>query len=147
MAVLHNEVVPFYADHEIPPTAVLTDNGTEFCGTPEHPYELYLHLCELEHRRTKVRRPQANGFVERFNRTVKEEFFEMAMVKTFYTSVDQLQADLDTWLLYYNRERTHQGYRNQGRRPYDTILRYLNRPSLSRKLLKSTDYYTSILPR
>lgn len=133
VAVLHNEVVPFYAEHAIELSAVLTDNGTEFCGTPEHPYQLYLRLCELEHRRTKVRRPQTNGFVERFNRTVKEEFFEVAMVKTFYASVEQLQEDLDGWLLYYNRERTHQGYRNQGRRPYDTIERYLKSRSKSVK--------------
>jgi transposase InsO family protein len=133
VAVLHNEVVPFYAVHEIPIAAVLTDNGTEFCGTPEHPYELYLRLCEVGHRRTRVRRPQTNGFVERFNRTVKEEFFEVAMVKTFYASVEQLQGDLDAWLHYYNRERTHQGYRNQGRRPYDTIQRYLNARSRSVK--------------
>lgn len=34
-------------------SAILTGNGTEFCGTPEHAYELYLALCDIEHRRTK----------------------------------------------------------------------------------------------
>ncbi|RJP32377.1 MAG: transposase, partial [Actinobacteria bacterium] len=33
------------------------------------------------------------------------------------------QADLDKWLNYYNRERPHRGYRNQGRRPYETFSR------------------------
>ena len=37
--------------------------------------ELYLALNAIEHRRTKVKKPQTNGFVERFQKTVGEEFF------------------------------------------------------------------------
>ncbi len=62
--------------------AVLTDNGREFCGTENHPYELYLDLNDIEHRRTKVRSPKTNGFVERFNRTVLDEFFRVKMRET-----------------------------------------------------------------
>lgn len=126
VAVLHNEVVPFYEEHELEIGAVLTDNGREFCGTDMHPYELYLSLCGIEHRRTRVRRPQTNGFVERFNGTVLDEFFRIAFREKLYESVEHLQTDLDGWLVYYNRERPHQGYRNLGRRPYDTITQYLN---------------------
>ena len=35
----------------------------------------------------------------------------------FYESVEELQEDLDQWLIYYNTERPYQGYRNQGKRP------------------------------
>jgi transposase InsO family protein len=125
VAVLHNDVLPFYREHAIPIGAILTDNGREFCGTPTHPYELYLALNELEHRRTRVRHPQTNGFVERFHRTVKEEFFEVALRETFYESVEALQTDLDRWLTHYNTERPHLGYRNRGKRPLDTINAYL----------------------
>jgi Integrase core domain len=70
--------------------------------------------------------PQTNGFVERFHRTVKEEFFEVALRETFYDSVEALQADLDRWLVHYNTERPHLGYRNMGKRPLDTINGYLS---------------------
>ncbi len=123
--LLHNEVLPFYREKEIEISALLTDNGREFCGTETHPYELYLALNEIEHRRTQVRRPQTNGFVERFNRTVLEEFFREVFREHFYESVEALQQDLDRWLVYYNTERPHQGYRNQGRRPVETIELYL----------------------
>ena len=63
VAVLHNEVVPFYERLDLPIGAVLTDNGREFCGKATHPYELYLALNEIEHRKTKVGSPQTNGFV------------------------------------------------------------------------------------
>jgi transposase InsO family protein len=78
VAVLHNEVLPFYRNLGLPVRAVLTDNGREFCGTERHPYELYLALNEIEHRTTRVGSPKTNGFVERFNGTVLQEFFRPA---------------------------------------------------------------------
>lgn len=121
VAVLHNDVLPFYRHLDLPVTAILTDNGREFCGTERHPYELYLDLNGIEHRRTRVKTPKTNGFVERFNGTVLDEFFRVAMRETFYDTVEALQADLDAWLVHYNTERPHLGYRNQGRRPIDTV--------------------------
>lgn len=123
--VVHNDVLPFYQAHDLPLKAILTDNGREFCGTEAHPYELYLALNDIEHRRTKVRSPQTNGFIERFNRTALDEFFRIAFRTTFYESVEHLQTDFDQWLVTYNTERPHQGYRNMGRRPIDTIELYL----------------------
>ena len=123
--VVHNDVMPFYQAHDLTIGAILTDNGREFCGTETHPYELYLSLNEIEHRRTKVRSPQTNGFIERFNRTVLDEFFRIVFRTTFYESVETLQADFDAWLVTYNTERPHQGYRNMGRRPIETIMLYL----------------------
>ena len=121
VAVLHNDVLPFYRKLDLPVKAILTDNGREFCGTEKHAYELYLDLNDIEHRKTKVRSPKTNGFVERFNGTVLNEFFRVKMRETFYDSVEALQADLDKWLVHYNTERPHLGYRNQGRRPIETI--------------------------
>jgi SAM-dependent methyltransferase len=115
VAVLHNEVLPFYQTLDLPVGAVLTDNGREFCGTDTHPYELYLELNGIEHRKTRIRTPRTNGFVERFNGTVLDEFFRVKMRDTLYETVEALQADLDAWLAYYNTERPHLGYRNQGR--------------------------------
>ena len=98
VAVLHNDVLPFYETLDLPVKAILTDNGREFCGTDAHPYELYLDLNGIEHRRTKVKTPKTNGFVERFNGTVLDEFFRLKMRETFYESVEALQDDLDAWL-------------------------------------------------
>jgi len=126
LAVVHNDVLPFYQDKGLQVDAILTDNGREFCGKDTHPYELYLELNDIEHRKTQVRRPQTNGFVERFNRTVLDEFFRIAFRKKLYESVEVLQVDLDAWLVHYNTERPHQGYRNQGRRPIETIGLFLS---------------------
>lgn len=124
-ALLHNEILPFYETRRLPVEAVLTDNGKEYCGTEAHAYELYLALAGVEHRTTRVKHPWTNGFVERFHRTVLDEFFRTAFRTTLYESVEALQADLDAWLVHYNTERPHLGYRNRGKRPLDTIDEYL----------------------
>jgi len=51
---------------------------------------------------------------------VKEEFYAVAFRKTLYESLEQLQRDLDEYLAFYNRERAYQGYRTQGRTPFQT---------------------------
>ena len=127
VALLHNDVLPQYKEWGIDIQALLTDNGREYCGTDAHPYELYLQLNDIEHRRTKVRSPQTNGFVERFNRTLKEEFFLPALKKKIYTSMDELQEDLDKWLYHYNYERPHRGYRNMGKRPFETVKKFIKK--------------------
>lgn len=125
VSVLLNDVLPFYEDRALPVGAILTDNGREFCGKESHPYELVLALADIEHRTTKVKHPWTNGFVERFHRTVLDEFFRLVFRTTLFESVAHLQTDLDTWLVFYNTERPHLGYRNQGRRPIDTVTKYL----------------------
>jgi transposase InsO family protein len=118
--ILYDRVLPFYEEHQLKVEALLTDNGTEYKGRPMiHLYEIFLDFNDIEHRTTKVGNPRTNGFVERFNRTVLDEFFGKAF-KRFYESLEALQVDLDTWLNYYNHERPHRGYRNMGRRPIET---------------------------
>lgn len=126
VAALHNDVLPFYRTPDLPVKAVLTGNGREFCGTERHPYELYLDLNGIEHRRTKVRSPKTSGFVERFNGTVLDEFFRVKMPGKSYDSVEALQADLDEWRAFYNTERQHLGYRNMGRRPIEAAIPFVS---------------------
>jgi transposase InsO family protein len=120
-ALLHNDVLPFYENRRLSVEAILTDHGKEDCGTEAHAYELYLALAGVEHRTTRVKHPWTNGFVERFRRTVLDEFFRSAFRTTLDESVEALQADRDDWLVHYNTERPHLGYRTRGKRPLDTI--------------------------
>jgi hypothetical protein len=52
---------------------------------------------------------------------VLDEFFRIAFRKKNNKSLEALQADLDAWLVHYNTERPHRGYRNIGRTPIATI--------------------------
>lgn len=119
---LNDKVLPFFDEHAICIQRILTDNGSEFCGRQEsHPYELFLHLNDIEHTRTKVRKPQTNGAVERLNQTIQDEFYSVAFRKKLYRTVEEIQEDLEVFLQYYNRERTNQGRYCQGRTPFETF--------------------------
>ncbi len=98
---------------------ILSDNGREFCGRPDHhPYELFLQLEGIEHRTIKVRRPQSNGFIERLHRTLLDEHFRIKGRTTWYESVEQMQTDLDSYLEHYNTQRPHQSRMMEGQTPY-----------------------------
>ena len=52
------------------------------------------------HTRTKTKSPQTNGICERFHKTVLNEFYRVAFRKKVYHAIDELQADLDAWVLW-----------------------------------------------
>src|SRR5271157_3021365 len=121
--LLNDRVVPFYDAREVRLCRVLTDRGTEYCGNPEHhEYELYLALEDVDHSRTKTKSPQTNGIVERFHKTVLDEFYRVAFRKKIYGSIAELQGDLDSWVQSYNEERPHQGRWCFGKTPMQTFL-------------------------
>ena len=88
---------------------VMTDNGTEFGSgqftknKQEHPFERLLIEMDIKHIYTKPYSPQTNGKIERFWKTLNEDFAEGAL----YENIDDLQNELLGFLLYYNEHRPH----------------------------------------
>lgn len=78
--------------------AVLTDNAKAYGSAA-----FQAALGDAEHRRIRPYRPQTNGKVERYNRTLLDEW---AYVRT-YRSDDQRTRALDRWLHNYNHHRGH----------------------------------------
>jgi transposase InsO family protein len=121
--LLNDRVLPFLVEQEMGLIRILTDRGTEYCGRPEtHDYQLYLALNNIEHTKTKVRHPQTNGICERFHKTILQEFYQVTFRRKIYGSIEELQNDLDEWLVYYNNHRTHQGKMCCGRTPIQTLI-------------------------
>lgn len=120
--VLNDKVIPFFEEQDIPLLRVLTDRGTEYCGKVEnHAYQLYLAVENVDHSRTKANSPQTNGICERFHRTLKQEFYDIAFRKKLYTSLEELQIDLEEYLRKYNNERPHSGRYCYGKTPMQTF--------------------------
>jgi len=121
--ILNDKVLPFFQLYDVPLLRVLTDRGTEYCGAREHhEYQLYLSIEDIDHTKTKTRSPQTNGICERFHRTIQDEFYRIAFRKKVYESIEQLQADLDVWIVEYNTNRTHTGKYCFGKTPLQTFL-------------------------
>jgi len=105
--MLNDRVLPWYEEQGIPMLRILPDRGSEYCGNREHhEYALYLDLENIGHSRTKAKSPQTNGICERFHQTIQNEFYATAFRRKLYTSLEQLQADVDVWIDSHNRETT-----------------------------------------
>jgi len=110
---------------DVPVRSVLTDNGKEFTthhSSKNHRFERLLSELTIKHRLTMVRHPWTNGACERLNRTLLEEFYQVAFRTKIYRSVDELNVDLARFIEFYNCQRTHHGKRTKGNVPAELYL-------------------------
>ena len=69
-----------------------------------------------------MKSPPTTGIVERLHKTRLNEFSRITFRKKIYTSLGELQTDLEEWLRYYKDERVHQGRWCFGRTPMPTFI-------------------------
>ena len=92
--------VRWFAERGITIERLLTDNGNGYRSRP------WKRLCidlGIQHTRTRPYHPATNGKVERFNRTLLDEW---AYARA-WTSDTQRARTLDRWLHLYNHHRHH----------------------------------------
>ena len=99
---------------------IISDNGPEFGPKDSkqkrgHPFERMLIELGITHRYTKPYRPQTNGKVERFWRTLQEDLIR----DTDFDSPEELKDELIQYLCYYNHQRPHQAI--DGKTPVEMV--------------------------
>jgi hypothetical protein len=99
---------------------IISDNGSEFGNRDtknkmNHPFERLLIEMDVKHRYIQPYRPQTNGKVERFWRTMEEDL----IIDTDFDSIEELKEELLQYMYYYNHERPHQGL--EGKKPIDML--------------------------
>jgi transposase InsO family protein len=90
----------FFESYGITVERVLTDNGKCYIA---HAFDQELVANAIKHTRTKPYHPQTNGKVERYNRTLLNEW---AYARPYRSEAARTRA-LDTWLHMYNHHRHH----------------------------------------
>jgi hypothetical protein len=101
---------------------IISDNGPEFGPANSkqkqgHPFERLLKELDIKHRYTRPYRPQTNGKVERFWRTLQEDLIH----ETDFDTLEELKDELLQYLYYYNNERPHQGI--GGKKPVEMVIK------------------------
>lgn len=93
---------------------VLTDQGVEFYSARHKDIDSYFTVaikwCGVEHTVTKKAHPWTNGYAERLNQTIWQEFYLSRLSRPF-NSIEELQVELDKFMTEYNFKRMHTGYK------------------------------------
>ena len=87
-----------------------------------------IQLEGIAHKRTRVSPPQSNGIVERLHRTLLDEHFRVEGRRTWFETIEEMQAVLDDFLVTYNQRRPHQGRGMNGRTPAVAFVEGLPKP-------------------
>ena len=109
-------LIPKFFNNHVRLESVLTDNGTELTG---HKFRQMLIDYDIKHPRIDKGKPVQNGYCERYQRTIHEEFYQPIFRKRFFKGIEDLQHVLDQYLTFYNFERAHFGLSAQGAIPID----------------------------
>lgn len=91
----------FARQYKYPVKTIQTDNGSEFLGE----FSQYLEKTGIKHEFIYPQSPRINGFIERFNRTFKEEFLYKYELDI---SEEKFNEKLTRYLTWYNTKRPHQ---------------------------------------
>lgn len=97
------KIAPFTFKH------LQTDHGSEFS-------RYFKNRVGIKHRHSRVRKPNDNAHLERFNRTLREEF-----LNKLPADIKIINTKLPEYLNYYNSERLHMGINYQT--PYEVLQR------------------------
>ena len=95
---------------------ILTDQGNEFYSARHrdklvnHYFTEFLMTKAIVHSVTKPAHPWTNGYAERLNQTIWQEFYLSRLSKP-YNSIEDLNNDLDVFMRDYNWKRMHSGYK------------------------------------
>jgi transposase InsO family protein len=98
--------------------AVLTDNGPEYVARA---FCAAVAAKCLNHHRIPPRSPNHNAVCERFHGTILQECWRPAFHRRRFTSVRQLQAEADAWLVHYNTRRRNHSDFMRGRTPHQIL--------------------------
>ena len=86
---------------------VLTDNGSEFMNV----FDAYCTTNHVKHVWTYPNHPQINGVIERFNRSIQEEWLDMYQDELIEPT--QANSRIREYLYFYHNDRIHEGLRDQ----------------------------------
>jgi transposase InsO family protein len=104
--------VAWFADHGVTVERVLSDNGSAYRS---HAWHDTCAELGIKPKRTRPYRPQTNGKIERFHRTLADGW----AYARFYDSEAQRRAALPGWLHFYNHHRAHSAI--GGRPPFTRL--------------------------
>ena len=88
-------------------TCIQSDHGLEYSSLFTH----HIESSGTRHRHSRIRKPNDNAHVERFNRTIQEDL--QKEINQYKTNLPLLNREIERYLEYYNNQRLHMGINYQ----------------------------------
>ncbi|WP_141734003.1 transposase family protein [Oligoflexus tunisiensis] len=121
--LLNDKVLPFFDSYGLRVQRIVTDLGTEFCGISEsHPYEVFLHINDIEHIRSKSASLETLSKIDKLNLYIQKSFYDVVLRTRSYSSLSELQHDLDTFMSRYNDTHIDIEFNEIGETPMEKFL-------------------------
>ena len=105
------EILEEVAQEKGYPTKIRVDNGPENISQE---FKQWAKSQRIELEYIQPGKPAQNGYIERFNRTYREEVLDMNL----FRNIQEVQQLTDQWIREYNNERPHQALGNLTPREY-----------------------------
>lgn len=122
VGIPNDRVLHYFELHKLPMLSILTDKGTEYCGKVSIIIASYIWRLTISITQKKPYHLRKTASVNTtYRKTILNEFYQVTFSKKLYSSLEELQKDLDEWMVYYNNDRTHQGKMCCGRTPLATF--------------------------
>jgi|GEM_PF-6809939 len=121
--------LPFFSALRIRVREVLTEGGTRFGLTENHPYRLYLRAQRIEHKRPDSGVPFRHGFLDRFRSVYAERYrlLDVAFISFPFRRLPAGQPGTDIIAMRYNSAIRFDGFPHWGRTPFEMLAEYVNR--------------------
>jgi hypothetical protein len=116
------EATRAYLERHGKPVAFYSDRASVFHAAGRGVTQFGRAMSELNIDTFCANSSPANGIVERLHKTMLNEFCRITFRKKIYTTINELQTDLDAWLDDYNNQRERQGRWCYGKTPMRTFL-------------------------
>ena len=87
------------------PQKIRMDNGPENISKI---FKQWAKKCDIELEYIQPGKPAQNGYIERFNRTYREEVLDMYL----FRNLQEVQDITNEWIMDYNNERPHHSLKN-----------------------------------
>jgi transposase InsO family protein len=115
---IEQHLIPKFYHNGVELENILTDNGSEYIAQK---FGQLLDEYDIKHYRITKGKPLLNGYCERFQRTIYEEFYQVIFRKKFFNSLNDLNNELQKYLVYYNFKRLHFGLNKKGALPINAF--------------------------
>ena len=115
---VERHLIPKFYHNGVALESILSDNGSEFTGDT---FQTMLAEYGIIHHRIPKGKPIFNGCCERFQRTLHEELYKRVFRIRYFNNLDELKKELNSYLVFYNFERTHFGITKTGAKPIDVF--------------------------